>query len=218
MRTTRSFPIRVLFILCTSLLFLSGCSLFKAPSSGDFTRVKYRPHLSSAPETDTADVPERVEAPDRIAEGPQAFLKNEVGAVTPKTLHPEPQKAEAPKEGSGPEQSGTGEPLASADDSAGAGESPSRSLSEEFPIPYELDAFQEERKKGLEGLDRSKSSEGTDDLLLLILCILLPPLAVYLVFDIGQTFWISVILTLIVWVPGIVYSIIVIGQKKGWFD
>lgn len=50
----------------------------------------------------------------------------------------------------------------------------------------------------------------TESLLLLILAILLPPLAVYLVRDLGVEFWISVILTLLFWLPGIIYAILVV--------
>lgn len=55
-------------------------------------------------------------------------------------------------------------------------------------------------------------SEG--GLLLIILAILLPPLAVYLYTgEIGNKFWISVILTLLVWVPGIIYALLVITDN-----
>jgi uncharacterized membrane protein YqaE (UPF0057 family) len=48
-------------------------------------------------------------------------------------------------------------------------------------------------------------------ILILILCFLLPPLAVFLhTNDIGTPFWISVILTLLFWVPGIIYALYVV--------
>ncbi|MDH5603490.1 MAG: YqaE/Pmp3 family membrane protein [Cyclobacteriaceae bacterium] len=50
----------------------------------------------------------------------------------------------------------------------------------------------------------------TDPVLLIILCFLLPPLAVYLVYDVGTEFWISLILTLLGWLPGVIYSLIVV--------
>jgi len=51
-------------------------------------------------------------------------------------------------------------------------------------------------------------------ILLLILCFLLPPLAVYLVEDeLNTSFWISVILTLLFWVPGIIYALYVLFTK-----
>ena len=51
----------------------------------------------------------------------------------------------------------------------------------------------------------------TSTLLLVILAILLPPLAVYLhQGEINKKFWISVLLTLLFWVPGIIYALILI--------
>ncbi|HPD54609.1 MAG TPA: YqaE/Pmp3 family membrane protein [Bacteroidia bacterium] len=48
--------------------------------------------------------------------------------------------------------------------------------------------------------------------LLIVLCILLPPLAVFLKFGIGTEFWISLILTLIFWLPGVIYALIVVTR------
>jgi uncharacterized membrane protein YqaE (UPF0057 family) len=45
--------------------------------------------------------------------------------------------------------------------------------------------------------------------LLIILCILLPPVAVYLVDGIGTSFWIDLILTLLFFLPGIIFALIV---------
>ncbi|MDD2793892.1 MAG: YqaE/Pmp3 family membrane protein [Sediminibacterium sp.] len=50
-----------------------------------------------------------------------------------------------------------------------------------------------------------------DTVLLAILAILLPPLAVYLHQNAtNDKFWISVLLTLLLWLPGIIYALIVI--------
>lgn len=59
---------------------------------------------------------------------------------------------------------------------------------------------------------KGKASVSTDlDLGWLILfAILLPPLAVALVDGIGTSFWISIILTLLFWVPGVIYALIVV--------
>merc|ERR1712170_186056 len=38
-----------------------------------------------------------------------------------------------------------------------------------------------------------------------VLCVLLPPVAVYLNYKFKQEFWITLILTLLIWVPGIIY-------------
>ncbi|MAP56016.1 YqaE/Pmp3 family membrane protein [Altibacter sp.] len=46
-------------------------------------------------------------------------------------------------------------------------------------------------------------------LLTIILNILLPPLAVFLKHGVGTTFLISIILTLIGWLPGVIHAFIV---------
>jgi uncharacterized membrane protein YqaE (UPF0057 family) len=56
---------------------------------------------------------------------------------------------------------------------------------------------------------RAEPSDNT--VLLVILAILLPPLAVYLSQgEINTKFWISIILTLLFWIPGVIYALIVI--------
>ena len=55
------------------------------------------------------------------------------------------------------------------------------------------------------------AAASTDTLLLVILAILLPPLAVYLhQGEINNKFWIDLILTLLFFIPGIIYALIVI--------
>lgn len=50
-----------------------------------------------------------------------------------------------------------------------------------------------------------------DTVLLAILAILLPPLAVYLHEDqTNNKFWISLLLTLLFWLPGVIYALIVV--------
>jgi len=60
--------------------------------------------------------------------------------------------------------------------------------------------------------NKAKGAEpSTNTLLLVILAILLPPLAVYLHQGaINDKFWISLILTLLFWLPGVIYALIVI--------
>lgn len=58
---------------------------------------------------------------------------------------------------------------------------------------------------------RRTGAADTDTLLLVILAILLPPLAIYLhQGEINNKFWLGLILTLLFWVPGIIYALIVI--------
>jgi uncharacterized membrane protein YqaE (UPF0057 family) len=51
----------------------------------------------------------------------------------------------------------------------------------------------------------------TNTILLVILAILLPPLAVYLHEGvINGKFWLSLLLTLLFWLPGVIYALIVV--------
>ena len=63
---------------------------------------------------------------------------------------------------------------------------------------------------------RAGGQADTNTLLLVILAILLPPLAVYLhQGEINNKFWISLILTLLFWIPGVIYALIVVlGADK----
>lgn len=74
-------------------------------------------------------------------------------------------------------------------------------------VKDEMRAFKAAKKAGKE--------TDTNTLLLVILAILLPPLAVYLhQGEINTKFWISLLLTLIFWLPGIIYALIVILGDK----
>lgn len=74
-------------------------------------------------------------------------------------------------------------------------------------------------KKELKQLKADKkagklSKKETEMWLLIILCILLPPLAVYLSEgEINSKFWISIVLTLLFWLPGVIYALIVVLGK-----
>lgn len=49
----------------------------------------------------------------------------------------------------------------------------------------------------------------------LVAAFLLPPLGVYLVRGLGASFWISVLLTLIGWIPGVIHAaIVVLGSRQ----
>ena len=50
----------------------------------------------------------------------------------------------------------------------------------------------------------------TDPVLLVILAIIIPPLAVYLVDGIGSLFWLDLVLTLFFWIPGVVLALLVV--------
>lgn len=61
-----------------------------------------------------------------------------------------------------------------------------------------------------------KSSEGGNDydpILIYVLCFFIPPVAVYLLYDIGSEFWVNVLLTLLCGLPGIVHAFIICSKK-----
>jgi len=73
-------------------------------------------------------------------------------------------------------------------------------------VKKELKEFKKQKKAGAE--------PSTNTLLLVILAILLPPLAVYLHEGvINNKFWISLVLTLLFWIPGVIYALVVVLDK-----
>jgi len=48
-----------------------------------------------------------------------------------------------------------------------------------------------------------------------IAALLLPPLAVFLTVGLGLHFWISLVLTLFGWLPGVIHAFYVIGVHDG---
>lgn len=75
-------------------------------------------------------------------------------------------------------------------------------------VKKDIKAFKAAKKAG--------NAPSTNTLLLVILAILLPPLAVYLhEGEINKKFWIDLILTLLFFIPGVIYALIVVlgGDK-----
>ncbi len=71
----------------------------------------------------------------------------------------------------------------------------------------ELKQYKKDKKAG-------KAEPSTNTLLLVILAILLPPLAVFLhEGEINSKFWIDLVLTLLFYLPGLIYALIVIFGK-----
>ncbi|MEI7627189.1 MAG: YqaE/Pmp3 family membrane protein [Bacteroidota bacterium] len=59
--------------------------------------------------------------------------------------------------------------------------------------------------------EKAAGDVSSNTVLLAILAILLPPLAVYLHEDaINTKFWLSLLLTLLFWIPGVIYALIVV--------
>ncbi len=70
-------------------------------------------------------------------------------------------------------------------------------------VKKEVNAFKQAKRQGKDADEQT--------ILLVILAILLPPLAVYLHQNaINTKFWISLVLTLLFWVPGVIYSLLVV--------
>lgn len=71
-----------------------------------------------------------------------------------------------------------------------------------------------EVKKAVKEYKRNKrngAEPSTNTLLLVILAILLPPLAVYLYEgEVNTKFWISLLLTILFWIPGVIYALLVV--------
>ncbi len=66
--------------------------------------------------------------------------------------------------------------------------------------------------KSVQQVSKTKSVPAADDVdlvLIIILCFLLPPLAVYLSEGLTTNFWIDLILTLLLFIPGIIFALIV---------
>lgn len=66
----------------------------------------------------------------------------------------------------------------------------------------QIKEFREMKRAGMERPEKA---------ILIILAILLPPLAVYLhQQEINNKFWISLVLTLLFWLPGVIYALVVV--------
>jgi uncharacterized membrane protein YqaE (UPF0057 family) len=58
---------------------------------------------------------------------------------------------------------------------------------------------------------KNNNEPSTNKTLMIILAILLPPLAVYLhEGEVNSKFWISLLLTLLFWLPGVIYALLVV--------
>jgi len=57
---------------------------------------------------------------------------------------------------------------------------------------------------------QQNNSQRVETILLVILAVLLPPLAVFLVKGISTEFWISVLLTILFYLPGIIYALFIV--------
>lgn len=70
--------------------------------------------------------------------------------------------------------------------------------------------LQKEIKEEVKTLKRQEVDN--DYVVMMILAIIIPPLGVGLTYGLTAEFWISLLLTLIFWLPGAIYSVIVVHQ------
>lgn len=102
-------------------------------------------------------------------------------------------------------------------------------LENDSPKPVESDAYTKAAKKMEKKIAKKFNAKNTssttvapitkappaasgDMILYIILAILIPPLAVGLLYGITGKFWISLLLTLLFYIPGMIYSLIVVLQ------
>ena len=65
--------------------------------------------------------------------------------------------------------------------------------------------------KAIENKNNSSGSSPAVSLVVLVLlAIFIPPLAVFLARGLGDEFWISLILTLLFWLPGMIYALLIV--------
>lgn len=74
-------------------------------------------------------------------------------------------------------------------------------------------AMRQEIKQAIRDWKKGNASD-TDTLLLVIIAILLPPLAMAIYDGISNRFWISLLLTLLFYLPGLIYTLVVILGER----
>lgn len=60
-----------------------------------------------------------------------------------------------------------------------------------------------------QGNNNDSNLDEVDDIILMILCVVIPPLAVFFSYDISNEFWIDLLLTICFFLPGIIYALYV---------
>ena len=87
------------------------------------------------------------------------------------------------------------------------GKKPSNILIQERPVNPLLNSLSliENYNKD----QKQAAYDEVDDVVLMILCVIIPPLAVFFSYDISNEFWIDLLLTLLFFLPGIIYALYV---------
>ena len=80
----------------------------------------------------------------------------------------------------------------------------------EETIKEEVKANKRDIKRSFKSIRNTSHNTGGDDILIILLCIFIPPLAVFLVLDLGKEFWIDLLLWVFLFgIGGIIYAFIV---------
>ncbi|KAA6432600.1 YqaE/Pmp3 family membrane protein [Rufibacter glacialis] len=58
-----------------------------------------------------------------------------------------------------------------------------------------------------------RETNALSDIVMIVLAILLPPLAVFLHEGLGSRFWISILLTLLFFIPGVIFALLVVTDS-----
>ena len=73
----------------------------------------------------------------------------------------------------------------------------------------EIKAFKKQQKTALKtAIKSARLTDNDQGILMIILAVILPPAAVGLTFGMEQEFWIDLLLTLLFWLPGVIYALI----------
>lgn len=85
-----------------------------------------------------------------------------------------------------------------------------QSIVNEETIKKEIKANKKDIKRSFKSISNTSHNTGGDDILIILLCIFIPPLAVFLVLDLGKEFWIDLLLWVFLFgIGGIIYAFIV---------
>lgn len=80
----------------------------------------------------------------------------------------------------------------------------------EESIKKEVKSNKKDIKRSFKSISNTTHNTGGDDILIILLCIFIPPLAVFLVLDLGKEFWIDLLLWVFLFgIGGIIYAFIV---------
>ncbi len=214
--------------------------MVRSPVSADFDKVKHRPHLkafekgksgsvsskaraklagiegSSSPEKEAENLAERL--PSRSA-GPLKVHVEQSGPLEKRDLRiknrDDAQKSMAHASSRSEREKGLnrslGQPPKRGQDLSG------RARVNSGPL----------KERGLNGFEREKVAntpfENTEEVMMLVLSLVIPPVAAYLEFEFGKEFWVSFALLFLSFYhitlvgASAIFTVIVVGMSRGWW-